>query len=614
MIEHIAISVLLQASGGTIEEVSEETLVLTPITVTARRIANQQPASTFSATATALRFDPQINLQARGLPEGQADVTVRGGLFENTGFRLGAVTVTDPQTGHYAVEIPLDPAMLSSPELMTDFDNGLNAFNATVATVSYGFATISDGYHLSAGIGTDSLLHGSARAGWSEQKDDGSRLAAVISASASSGDGTVENGDHDFKRFSGHLQWAGEGHETNLLLGYHDKFAGWPGMYTGFSTLPETDHTKLGLAVLDHRWTGTRGWWEVGAAYRWLEDDYDFDRRTIDSGGPGSFEHETRVFALAVTGLQNYAGLDWHVSGQFTADRLVQSTDLTHGYFNSRSYGSLGLAPQFNWTTTSGTRYVLRAGVRADLSNRDENAILPMAALSAEQPAGQGLNRYSIEYSKTSQLPGYTALNSRPQGLFGGNPDLDREYAGTLKVGFTHEAAQWLARATAFHRRDEDLVDWTYNANLPFSRQANAVDIDVTGLEGLISWQSATLSLTGGYTWLHKDEDYGTAEVDASYYALNYAEHRLTLAAVWEPSNEWAIRMDNEYRVHPENLLRSSRDSAYIASLSVNWGPDALPWFGISVVADNLTDSEFQDFPGTPPMGRQVSLGLMANW
>ena len=589
MIEYLAISLLLQAGSSPTEEVSEEAIVLTPISVTARRIANQQPASTFAATATALRFDPQINLQARGLPEGQSDITVRGGLFENTGFRLGAVTVTDPQTGHYAVEIPLDPAMLSSPEVMTDFDNGLNAFNATVATVSYGFARISDGYHLSAGIGTDSLIHGSVRAGWSRQGVDGSRQAGTFSASASSGDGTIENGDHEFKRFSGHLQWADDSRETNLLLGYHDKFAGWPGMYTGFASLPETDHTKLGLAVLDHQWTGPRGWWEVGAAYRWLEDDYDFDRRTVDSGGPGSFEHETRVFALAVTGLQNYAGLDWHISGQLTADRLVESTDLTYGDFNSRSFGSIALAPQFGWTTSSGANLVLRAGLRADMSNRDENAILPMAALSIEQSTGQGLNRYSIEYSKTSQLPGYTALNSRPQGLFGGNPDLEREYAGTFKIGFTHEASQWLARATAFYRKDEDLVDWTFSQGAPFSRQANAVDIDVTGLEGLLTWQFTTLSLTGAYTWLDKDEDYGSAEVDASYYALNYAEHRLTLAAIWEPSTEWSVRMDNEYRAHPENLLRGSRDSAYIASLSVTWLPDTLPWLGINLVADNLT-------------------------
>ena len=84
---------------------------------------------------------------------------------------------------------------------MTDFDNGFNAFNATVATVSYGFARVSSSYHLVAGIGTDSLLYGSARTGWATSKDNGTRAGGALSVSASSGDGTVEYGDHEFRRF-----------------------------------------------------------------------------------------------------------------------------------------------------------------------------------------------------------------------------------------------------------------------------------------------------------------------------------------------------------------------------------------------------------------------------
>jgi hypothetical protein len=34
----------------------------------------------------------------------------------------------------------------------------------------------------------------------------------------------------------------------------------------------------------------------------------------------------------------------------------------------------------------------------------------------------------------------------------------------------------------------------------------------------------------------------------------------------------------------------------------------------IRLVADNLTDSDFQEFPGTPPTGRQLSVGLALGW
>jgi len=614
MIRVFSLSVLLSAPLAQAAESLEDPGMLTPITVTAQRVANLQPASTYASTATTLRFDPQINLQARGLPEGQADVTVRGGLFENTGFRIGAVTVFDPQTGHYSVELPLDPGLLSYPEVLTDFENGLNAFNASVATVGYGFNTIRRGGSLSAGLGSDKLAYGTLRASHLRELSGGRVLGGTISASGSTGDGTVPYGDHNFKRFSGHLQLRGQDSETNLLLGYHDKFMGWPGMYTGFASLPETDHTRLGLVVVDHRWSGEGGWMEVGAAYRWLEDDYDFDRRTSESGVPGSFEHSTRSFSLGLTGQQQALGLDWHFSGQFSADRLVRSTDLTNGDFNSRSYLTMSLAPGREWVMEPGLTLAAKAGLRLDASNRDEDALMPLFALTLEQDVSRGMNRFGLEYSRVSQLPGYTALNSPPRGLFGGNPNLGREYANTVTLSFTHEQAAWLARFAAFHRRDDDLVDWTYLADAPFTRQANPVDMDVTGLEGVISWQSTVLEVVGAYAWLHKNANYGSAQVDASYYALNFARHRFTLALVYSPIEPLEFRLDNEYRIQQDNALRTSGNNAFNASLSVNWRLRSMPQLRLMLVADNLTDSDFQEFPGTPPMGRQVSFGVGLDW
>jgi hypothetical protein len=123
----MTVSLAATADDGD-EEIAE-------ITVTESRVANTRPAGTYASPATVLRFDPTTELQSRGLPEGQADVTVRGGLFENTGFKTGAVTIMDPQTGHYVAELPLDPGFLSAPQILTGIDNTLAGFNSSVATV-----------------------------------------------------------------------------------------------------------------------------------------------------------------------------------------------------------------------------------------------------------------------------------------------------------------------------------------------------------------------------------------------------------------------------------------------------------------------------------------------
>ena len=103
------------AHSADLSESSDEELV--EIKVKAPRVANDVPASSYATAATVLRFDPLTELQSRGLAEGQSDVTIRGGLFENTGFKIGAVTVMDPQTGHYVAGLPVDPALMTVPNL-----------------------------------------------------------------------------------------------------------------------------------------------------------------------------------------------------------------------------------------------------------------------------------------------------------------------------------------------------------------------------------------------------------------------------------------------------------------------------------------------------------------
>ena len=232
---------------------------LSEITVSASRIANTRPAGSFAALATALRYDPQTELQARGLAEGQADVTIRGGLFENTGFQVGAVTIVDPQTGHYAAELPLDPVLLSPPGTLTGTENALRGFNSSIGTIAYSLPEVRRAGNLTVGAGGDALRYGSLRAAL---HGDGG-LAARLSVAASRGDGSQPNGDHEFARYNLQLQHAGDAGQTDLILAYQDKFHGWPGAYTGFATLPETDRTETALVFANHRRALADGWIEM---------------------------------------------------------------------------------------------------------------------------------------------------------------------------------------------------------------------------------------------------------------------------------------------------------------------------------------------------------------
>jgi outer membrane cobalamin receptor len=224
--------------------------------------------------------------------------------------------------------------------------------------------------------------------------------------------------------------------------------------------------------------------------------------------------------------------------------------------------------------------------------------------------------RWYVQYGESTRVPGYTALYSAPgAGLFRGNATLGRENSRNLETGVQLRGGSWSLHAAVFQRRDDPLVDWTFTAGAPNARTARAVQIDNVGFEFVASRSWGAIDVVAGYTWLEKDADYFGAVVDASFYALNFPKHRFTVAVIAWLGGGFEVRSDNEYRVQEENLLRTvGGDSAVLSSLGVYWRSPRLEGFELSLVADNLWQSKFQELPAVPAPGRQVTLGAGWRW
>ena len=102
--------------------------------------------------------------------------------------------------------------------------------------------------------------------------------------------------------------------------------------------------------------------------------------------------------------------------------------------------------------------------------------------------------------------------------------------------------------------------------------------------------------------------------IDASFYALNFAKHRATAAMRYKFLKAFELRLDSEYRIQEDNPLREGNDSTFLLSTSINWISQTNKRFSTSLVIDNLTDSKYQPFPGTPAIGRQISLNTRYVW
>jgi outer membrane receptor protein involved in Fe transport len=222
--------------------------------------------------------------------------------------------------------------------------------------------------------------------------------------------------------------------------------------------------------------------------------------------------------------------------------------------------------------------------------------------------------RVYAQVAGDSQVSSYTALNSAAgSGLFRGNPDLGRAHSTNWELGVRRSLGRFDVQAAVFLRQDRALTDWTYRRGVT-ARSANAVDIDTLGFEAVATYRWQQGRAVVGYTWLQKDEDYGSALVDASFYALNFARHRVTAALVWQPIAQLEVRFDNEYREQEPNFLRRSSARAIISSLGVHWFVPRVRGLELSVQVENAWDCAFEEVPAVPASPRQYTAGLAYRW
>ncbi|WP_288337834.1 TonB-dependent receptor [uncultured Pseudoalteromonas sp.] len=584
------------------------------ITVEASATANKLPVGTFDSPVSNLEYDPRVDLQSRNMAEAQADVTIRGGIFENTGFRVGSATLLDPQTGHYVAELPIAPQMLTGPFILTGADNALNGMNSSVGSISFGFKPIKTGGNVSVGTGTNDFNLQSIYAGISTDVDNAKnwQLGFEGEYSHSQSDGSIENGDHDFNRASARIQLISSDSQTDVLYGSQEKFFGWPNMYTPFG-VNETEELETRLLMLNHQQNyADNSHFEVSAYYRKHNDHYVFSREN-----PSAFEafHETKVKSIAVSGshAQN-TSFAVNYSAQYIEDE-IESTTLENN-FTSRTYYKLSVLPEYKIDLKQNQLLTLRLGAAFDDTNRDDSELSLIGDISLNTQNSDGSEQtVYLSYAQASQVAGYTAIGGSEQGgLFRSNYNLERETTKNLELGYLIQEQTWQLNSAVFYREDNNLTDWTFSFDSSSARFANPVDIDATGVEFFATKYFDTTELIASYTYLNKSENYGDADIDASFYALNFPDHRVTLGAIWTPNDLIEMRIDNEWRKQHENALRSSKDTALFTQVSLKITPTVINNLFITLAADNVWDESFEEIPGTPGRGEQYTLSATYSW
>jgi vitamin B12 transporter len=581
---------------------------LPALSVEGQKTANLRPVTTYESPISNLDFDPRVDMQSRNMAEAQGDLTIRGGIFENTGIQVGAASLLDPQTGHYTTELPIAPEMLSEPVIHTGAANALLGFNSSVGTVGYSWSKMTQGGSITVGAGDHDLnfqrLHNAWTMPYGESGDW--TWGAEFETSRSESDGSIPFGDHDFDRTTGRVQLLGPKSQTDLFAGYQEKFFGWPKLYTPYGN--ETESLKTRLVLLNHKQQyGDDSHWELTTFHRRHSDHY-----FLDAFGGINIIHETEVAALGLGGSHvlspqnviNYAF-------QSTVDE-IESSSLKN---TDRTYFKFSLLPEHRRDLNDGQSISFKAGASFDDTNRDGSKVSPIAEISwLTEDKERNLNRTYLSYAESTQVAGYTAIGgNETRGLFRSNHDLARETTKNLELGHSITTQEWMLDLCVFYRWDDDLTDWTYFVG-DVNRTANPVDTKTFGGEIICSRKWQDFEVLASYGYLSKDEDYKKPDFVGSFYALNFPRHRVTLGVIWDPSDLFQIRVDNEWREQRENLIREGPDQLTYSHLAASYYPTQTKDLELFIAYDKPWDEDFQDIPGTPGRGDQFSFGGTYRW
>lgn len=567
-----------------------------------------------------LQLLPGLDVRTRGGLGMQSDLSMRGGSFDQVAVLINGINVTDAQTGHFNLDLPLDLSMIDRIEVLQGTTVSLAGQPSLCGAVNI-VTGQQVGRHMQ--VGTQAGQYGlrSARLGL------GHRLGAwqgTLSLSALKTDGYTLN--TDVRKQDAFVQFRrdlGKGGGLNLQAGLQNKGFGangfyslrYPDQYEDSKTVFASASLKQGQAQL---------LCETDAWIRLHNDRFELFRDglserpawytthnyhlTASSGVKASltcFEDGGKTLAgISLTDdhiLSNVLGepLSHPQRAPFAPDsirldrgkRRQQTAAYLEQYFNGdRWSASLGLSG--GWHSMFGWYY----GYSATLTWRPE--FFP--------------GRFGLHGGRSLRMPTFTDLYYQSATQIA-NPDLRPEISHQAALDYELSHGPWQASLSLYGRLGLQLIDWVRRPDETQWHSVNHTQVRAVGLEGSIAYMpglSACMQkMAVDYSFCTTDKDAGEM---LSLYALDYLRHKLSVRLAFRLYEGLSCETVLQYRQRAgqyTDLAGSvlSYDPVWLLNTRLRW---ANAHWCISLEADNLLDRRYCDYGGIVQPGRWIKAGL----
>ena len=584
---------------------------------------DQIDAAPVNSLQDLLEYALSVDIRQRGTHGVQADVSVRGGSFDQTLILLNGINLSDPQTGHHNFNLPVSFKSIKRIEVLEGPAArvyGPNAFAGAINIVTEPSDNDALGIDLSYGE------HQLRDINLSANKQLG-KLSNYLAFNNKASDGYIENTDFETYNLFYHGRLKTDAGRLDMQAGFSNKAFGANSFYTpAYPNQFEETKTTFASVKFD---TGNKVHFTPTLYWRRHQDRFELFRDEPASWYKGHNYHMTDVLGTSLNSWFTNALGKTAFGAEFRSENIwsnvlgepmeepidVPGEDgqqftnshsrTTVSFFGEHTFyiGQLTVSggAMANWISDLNYEWNIYPGV--DLSYQVSDPVKLYAS-----------------FNKSLRMPTFTDLYyNGPTNK--GNPSLKPERSTTIEGGVKWNTDFLHLQTGYYHRVGKDLIDWVRESEDFLWETRNLTEISSNGIEFIASLDVPAMigqpffirkiNTNYAYNSLNK------AQSDfLSNYVLDNLKHKLVLSVdhqIWKNLQaSWNFRFQDRNGSYAQfedkaYVGEANYESFWLTDLKVYWKTERLQ---LSCSVANLFDQQYVDLGNIAQPGRWISFGL----
>lgn len=559
-----------------------------------------------------LKYAIGVDVRQRGGMGIQTDISMRGGTSDQIAILINGINVCDPQTGHFALDLPMDKSDIERIEILEGPAGRIYGTSSLVGAINI---ITKKPVKSSADVRLEGGSHGSF-SGTARGAIANGKYSNSISFGYGRSDGYLRNSEgglnSDFDAFKVFYQGRYDGSDADIswLAGLSDKAFGANTFYS-VKYDDQYEHTSKAYFAVQAE---TKGRIHFKPSVYWMHSRDRFELfRGDESKVPFNY-HRTNVYGLNLGSyfnwklgktafgaeMRNEDVLSTTLGDSLNAPKHIQGTDREYPLGKNRTNISLYLEHNVilrRLTFSGGVTVVKNTG--SEMSFR----LYPGADMSVR--IGENWKAYA-SWNTSLRMPTFTELYYSVGG-HKADKYLKPEEMTAYEAGLKYSRSWLSAQACVYMHRGRNMIDWIRDSSLGDEAvwtsvnhtKINAVGEEISFMVDMPSLLGRNFFLKSLYLgWSHIDQDKNAGKNIQSQYSLEYLRNKVVAKADMNISGAVDVNLSWRWQQRAGNYVPYSVFDARIG------------WRQFFVNIENLLNHEYSDFGGVPQPKLWVSAGV----